>query len=54
MVVDRNPLFFAFSLAFGHLESFVSWLSQFVVSVAAAIPLISSLRPRNKVLNEQQ
>lgn len=53
MLVDRSPLFFAFSLAFGHPASWFPGRQQFVVSVAVAIPLISSPRPRNKVLNEQ-
>lgn len=42
-----------FCIAFGHPVSFFSWASEFVVSVAVAIPLISLPRERNKVLNEQ-
>lgn len=45
--------FLLFSLAFGHPASLFPGRQQYVVSVAVAIPLISSSRPRNKVLNEQ-
>lgn len=53
MVVDRT-LFLARSLAFGHPARFFPELGQFVVSLAVVIPLISSPRQRNKVLNEQR
>lgn len=45
--------FFYCSLAFGHPARFFPELRQFVVSLAVVVPLISSPRPRNKVLNQQ-